>query len=146
MEEKTLTFNDAPSGYALYFNHDCPLHDRCMHYYMGQLAPDDKTSGAAIYPSACKDGKCRHFANTEKVQFAWGFEGLYKNLPRNMVSTARQALRNYLGNGMSAYYRIHHGEKLLSPARQQEIINFMARFGSTEGLSFDHYVEKYDFT
>lgn len=146
MDEKKLTFRDAPWGYALCFNHDCSLHDKCMHYHIGTQVPDNRTSGPAIYPSAWKDGQCRHFTKTEKVQFAWGFDGLYKNLSGYMVSVARKSLREHLGRGASAYYRIHNGEKLLSPAQQQEILDFMAQFGSTDSLQFDHYVEQYDFT
>ena len=77
---------------------------------------------------------------------AWGFDGLYKNLPREKRSEARIALRNYLSAGASTYYRFHHGERLLSPARQKEILDFMSHFCSTEGLRFDHYVTRYDFT
>ena len=146
MDNETLTFRDAPAGYALCFNHDCPLCDQCMHYYMGRLAPDSMTSGNAIYPAAWKDGTCRHFAKTVKVPFAWGFDGLYKNLSGYKVSMARKALREHLGRGASAYYRIHNGEKLLAPAQQQDILDFMAKFGSTEGLHFDNYVDQYDFT
>lgn len=146
MTEKPLTFNDAPWGYTLCFNHECELRDKCMHFYMGKLAPAHLTSGAAIYPSAWKDGNCKHFTKIEKVQFAWGFNGLYKNLSHDQVTKARMSLRAHLGSGVSAYYRIHNGEKLLSPARQQEILDFMAQFGSTEGLRFDHYVTQYDFT
>ena len=146
MENRTLSFSDAPRDYALCFNNDCALHDKCMHYRMGQLAPDTKTSGNAVYPSALKDGMCLHFAETEPVRFAWGFNGLYTNLPKDMVSRARKALREYLGNGASAYYRYHNGERLLSPARQKEIIDFIGSFGSTEGLEFDNYVLQYDFT
>ena len=146
MNEKPQNFNEAPWGYALCFNHDCAMRDECMHYHIGRLAPDDRTIGSAIYPSAWKNGNCRHFAKIEKVQFAWGFNGLYKNLPHKRVSEARMALRRFIGNGVSAYYRVHHGEKLLSPARQQEILDFMAQFCSTDGLRFDHYVTQYDFT
>ena len=146
MNEKPLNFNEAPWGYALCFNHDCALRDECLHYHFGQLAPDTKTMGSAIYPSAWKDGNCQHFSKIEKVQFAWGFNGLYENLPYNRVSEARKSLRHYMGSGASAYYRVHHGERRLSPAQQQEILDFMAQFGSTDGLQFDHYVEQYDFT
>ena len=146
MDKKTLTFKDAPRSYALCFNHDCERREECMHYYMGRLAPADRTRGTAIYPSACKDGQCPHFVTTEKVRFAWGFNGLYKNLPADKVTEARQGLRWFLGSGASAYYRIHNGEKLLTPARQQEILDFMANFCDTNGLEFDHYVTKYDFT
>ena len=146
MEEMKLTFEDAPHGYALCFNHNCKLHEVCMHYYMGTMAPADKTSGAAIYPMAWKDGTCRHFAKTEKVDFAWGFNGLYKHLSGQAQTQARMALRARMGHGASAYYRVHNGEKLLSPARQQEIIELVSEYGQVDERPFDHYVTQYNFT
>ena len=112
-----------------------------QHNYLGTAWYETET----YVPSAWKDGNCPHFAKIEKVQFAWGFNGLYRNLPHNRVSEVRKALRHFMGSGVSAYYRVHHGEKLLSPARQQEILDFIAQFCSTEGLSFDHYITQYDF-
>ena len=39
----------------------------------------------------------------------------------------------------------HHGENKLSPSQQQDILNILAKFGSTDGIRFDHYVEDWDF-
>lgn len=146
MDDKKLTFSDAPRDYALCFNKACAACEKCMHFYMGKLAPERITKGSAIYPSALKDGQCQHFAETDEVQFAWGFNGIFRNIPNERVSKVRKALRNYLSNGASTYYRYHNGEKLLSPARQKEIIDFIAQYGSTEGLRFDNYVTAYNFT
>ena len=146
MEEKTLSFYDAPMGYPLCFNNDCALRGQCMHYHMGQLAPEQLTTGPAIYPAAWKNGVCSHFASTEKVRFAWGFDGLFKNLPQRKANEARRALRQFFSSGMSTYYRFHNGERLLSPARQREILDFMAQYGNTDEMQFDHYVEQYDFS
>jgi len=146
MDDNRPTFKDAPWGYPLCFNEGCAMREKCMHYYMGQQAPPTMTKGTAIYPSALDNGQCKHFAEICKVDFAWGFNGLFKNVPKEEVSKVRKALRNYLSHGVSTYYRYHNGEKLLSPARQKEIMDFIAQFGSTEGLSFDNYITKYDFT
>ena len=146
MEEKKLTYKDAPWGYPLCFNNECSLHDRCMHYQVGLLAPADKLSGATVYPSAWKDGECKCFREKKIIQMAWGFSHLYDHLSRHRTSEARSHLRGYLGTGASAYYRYHHGERLMSPQLQQEVLDIMAQYGSTEGLKFDHYVESYDFT
>ena len=146
MDKNILSFSNAPWGYELCFNNECSRHELCMHYHMGQLAPECLTKGSAIYPSAWKNGDCRHFAPLRKVQFAWGFNGLYRHMSYETRKKARMSLRAHLGAGVSAYYRIHNGEKLLSPARQQEILDFMAQFGNKEDMSFDHYVTQYDFT
>ena len=42
-------------------------------------------------------------------------------------------------------YRVHHGENMLSPQKQEEILKVVAMFGSIEGIGFDHYVTDWDF-
>lgn len=146
MEEKTLTFNDAPYGYSLCFNHDCALRERCMHYHIGTLAPADRLTGFAIYPSAWKDGTCKCFREKKLVQYAWGFNQLYHGMTRGQASDARGSIRAHCGSGMSAYYRYHYGERLLTPKLQQEIIDIIVRCGGSKDAKFDHYVTQYDFT
>lgn len=146
MKEKELTYHDAPSGYQLCLNSNCSKAKECLHYQVGLLAPTTVTAGAAIYPSAWKDGDCKYFRSSQPVQLAYGFDNLYKGLSKYVASQARMSIRSYLSSGMSTYYRYHHGEQLLSPRLQQEILNIMSRFTSTEHLAFDHYVTSFDFT
>jgi hypothetical protein len=42
-------------------------------------------------------------------------------------------------------YWVHHGENKLSPKEQEEILTILAKFGSIEGIQFDHYVTDWDF-
>ena len=56
-----------------------------------------------------------------------------------------ECVKNYFSSGCGPYYRYHHGENLLSPRQQEDIMNILARYGSTEGLAFDHYVTDFDF-
>ena len=58
---------------------------------------------------------------------------------------ARQCVQSYFSSGCGPYYRYHHGENMLSPSQQQDILNILAKFGTTDGLRFDHYVEDWDF-
>jgi hypothetical protein len=43
------------------------------------------------------------------------------------------------------YYRYHHGDNKLSPSQQADIMAILAKYGSTDGLSFDHYETDWDF-
>ena len=49
------------------------------------------------------------------------------------------------GRHHGPYYRVHHGENMLTPEEQEEIMKILAQYGSTEGVRFDHYVEGLDF-
>ena len=146
MEEKTLEFKDAPYDYPLCFNHDCALHEKCMHYQVGLLAPANRLKGPAVYPSAWKGSTCKMFREKKLVQYAWGFSQLFKDLTKGQTYDARGTLRAHLGRGMSAYYRYHYGERMLSPKQQEEIIDKLERCGVSKDAKFDHYVTFWDFT
>ena len=144
MEDIKLKAKDIPGGYALCFNSDCVDKEKCMHY-QAQLVAGERDKGAAVYPSAWKDGKCRCFSEMKLVQNAWGFSQLYRNIPSYLRAEARRSVSALFGSGNGQYYRAHHGEIIVSPKQQKEIMEVLAKFGSTEGVKFDHYVSAWDF-
>jgi hypothetical protein len=145
MEEKKLTYQDVPTEYPLCFNEECTKKACCMHYQAWTLSPEKPYHGPAVYPAAWQDGECKSFCEKRRIQKAWGFSTLYDNVPQRDVTMARRRVSSYFSGGNGPYYRYHHGEKLLSPRQQQDILNILARYGSTDGLHFDHYVEDWDF-
>lgn len=145
MEERELKAEDVPMGYPVCFNSECADKDRCMHYQARLLMPKDRYSGAAVYPTAWEDGKCRCSREKKLVKKAWGFTKLYDNVPQRQKAEARQCVRALFGSGNGPYYRAHHGEIMFSPQKQEEILKLLAKFGSTEGINFDHYVTDWDF-
>ena len=145
MEEKILTYKDIPMGYPLCFNYECTQKDHCMHYQARLLMPEGRLYGSAVFPTAWQDGACKCFREKKLVQKARGFTKLYDNIPRWQRAEARHCVRSYFSGGNGPYYRYHHGENLLSPEQQEEIMKIIAMFGSTEGIKFDHYVTEWDF-
>ena len=145
MEEKELNYKDIPSGYPLCFNNECTEKARCMHYQARLLMPEDRYTGAAVFPTAWQNSTCKCFREKRLVRKAWGFTKLYHNVPQRQKAEARQSVHAFFGRGNGPYYRAHHGELMLSPKQQEEIMKIIAKFGSTEGISFDHYVTDWDF-
>ena len=145
MEEKKLTYKDIPLGYPLCFNDECAKRACCMHYQARLLLPEDRHHGPAVYPTAWHDGECKYFREKRLVPKAWGFTNLYNNVPQKDLAEARRSVHALFGRGNGPYYRVHHGENLLSPEEQEEILKVLANFGSTDGIRFDHYVEDWDF-
>ena len=137
MEERELKAEDIPWGYPLCFNNECADNDRCMHYQAWLVMPKDRNSGSAVYPTAWEDGPCRCFCEKKLVEKAWGFTKLYDNVPPRQKAEARQCVHALFGSGNGPYYRAHHGEIMLSPQKQEEILKVLAKFGSTE--LFTHY-------
>ena len=145
MEEKELKAEDIPMGYPLCFNSECADKDRCMHYQAWLVMPKDRNSGSAVYPTAWEDGPCRCFCEKKLVKKAWGFTKLYDSVPKWQRAEARQRVHALFGGGNGPYYRVHHGENMLSLRKQEEILAVLAKFGSIEGIEFDHYVTDCDF-
>ena len=144
MEEKELKAKDIPCGYALCFNGECVDKEKCMHYQAGLVA-GERDKGAAVYPAAWRGGKCRCYSEKKLVQNAWGFSQLYKNVPKYVKAEARRRVSATFGQGNGPYYRAHHGEIMVSPKQQEEIMKVLKEYGSTEGVKFDHYVTVWDF-
>ena len=144
MENIELKSKDIPGGYALCFNSDCDKKESCMHY-QAQLVAEERDKGSAVYPSAWQDGKCSCYKEKKLVQNAWGFSQLYCNLPSYLRAEARRSVSALFGSGNGQYYRAHHGWIMVSPKRQEEIKEVLAKFGSTEGVKFDRYVTVWDF-
>ena len=145
MEEKILTYKDVPMGYPLCFNDACTKKACCMHYQARLLLPKDRHHGPAVYPTAWLYGECHFFREKRLVQKAWGFTRLFHNVPQRDRAEARQKVRAFFSRGNGPYYRVHHGENMLSPEEQEEIMKIIAKYGSTDGIRFDHYVEDWDF-
>lgn len=145
MKEKILTYKDVPMSYPLCFNDECAKKASCMHYQARLLLPKDRHHGEAVYPTAWQDGECPFFREKRLVQKAWGFTKLYHNVPQKDKADARQCVRSFFSRGCGPYYRYHHGENKLYPEQQEEIMKIIAKFGSTDGIRFDHYVTDWDF-
>ena len=143
--KKELDYTKFPSEYELCFNNDCQLRDRCLHHQAYLLQPKKRLGGPAVYPEAWQDGQCRRFSEEKLVRKAWGFSSIYKNVAPHRQTEARRSVMKYFSSGCGPYYRYHHGEHKLSPSQQQDIMAILARFGSTEGLAFDHYETDFDF-
>ena len=79
------------------------------------------------------------------MQKAWGFTHLYDHVPQRDKAEARDNARSFYSSGNGPYYRVHHGENMLSPEQQDAIMKIIGKFGSTEGIRFDHYVMAWDF-
>ena len=109
------------------------------------LKYENRRYGPAVYPSAWQNGECDEFREKRLVRKAWGFAHLFDNVPGRRRAEARQAVHSVFGNGNGPYYRAHHGDILLSPKRQKEIVEALSEFCNADDVKFDHYVTVWDF-
>ena len=115
------------------------------HLQARLLMPENRYHGSAVFPMAWQDGLCKCFREKQLVQKAWGFTHLYDHVPQRDKAEARRCVRNYFSSGCGPYYRYHHGENMLSPKQQADIMAILAKYGSIDGIRFDHYEMGWDF-
>ena len=133
-----------PSSYIRCFQGDCPKADSCARLLAGKHLPEGQTTGPAVYPSARQGDSCAYYKPTRVIHAAYGFRALFAEVKKKDDTLLRNRIKAYLG-GSSAYYRYHHGERLLTPEQQEQITAFFRQRGYTDELRFDGYRDVYDF-
>ncbi len=139
-----LTPDQIPPSFTRCFDEKCPHAAACSRYLAGRFIPEGWTTGPAVYPTARQGDRCALFRPTRVIRAAYGFDKLFEEVKHKHTSLLRRRVKSYLG-GNSAYYRFHHGERMLTPEQQERIIALFRSYGYTEELRFDHYRELYDF-
>ena len=90
---KELTFSDIPHNWAICYDANCPLANRCLRHHAAKLAPDTLLEHNTVLPAArfvaqdCSDGTrqqtetesvCRAYVADEPVTLAYGMRNLFE--------------------------------------------------------------------
>lgn len=145
MKEKEIFKEKAVSGYTVCFAAQCPLKERCLRWKVGQQMPDTKSSYHCVNPhyQDVATEHCPLFRQSEKVQFAQGMMHIFNaNMPRRVEPYVRSNLIS--SHCKTYYYEYRNGERLISPAIQEEIRELFREAGWNEEVHFDSYVEDYE--
>lgn len=139
-----LTLEQIPYTFSRCFQSDCPQADTCAHFLASKFIIKGQVSGPAIYPTSRHNGTCVCYKQTGIIHAAYGFKALFAEIKKKDEKPIRDRIKKYLG-GNTAYYRYHHGKRLLSPDQQEWILALFRQHGYTEELHFDGYRDIYDF-
>ena len=145
MKEKEIFKEKAVSGYTVCFAAQCPLKDRCLRWKVGQQMPDTKSSYHCVNPhyQDVATEHCPLFRQSEKVQFAQGMMHIFNaDMPRRVEPYVRSNL--IASHCKTYYYEYRNGERLISPAIQEEIRDLFREAGWNQEVHFDSYVEDYE--
>ena len=145
MNEKEIFKEKAVSGYTVCFAAQCPLKERCLRWKVGQQMPDTKSSYHCVNPhyQGVATEHCPLFRQSEKVQFAQGMMHIFNaDMPRRVEPYVRSNL--IASHCKTYYYEYRNGERLISPAIQEEIRDLFREAGWNQEVHFDSYVEDYE--
>lgn len=133
-----------PAGYVYCFNEACPKREECLRWKVTQQIDPDLTIAKTVLPAVLSRPSCSYFRKAEQKVMAWGFTTLFAEVKSKDEADLRQQIKTFLG-GNGTYSRYKSGQRLLSPAQQEHILDLFRKRGYSEGLEFDHYVTVYDF-
>ena len=145
MKEQEIFKEKAVSGYTVCFAAQCPLKERCLRWKVGQQMPDTKSSYHCVNPhyQDVATAHCPLFRQSEKVQFAQGMMHIFNaDMPRRVEPYVRSNL--IASHCKTYYYEYRNGERLISPAIQEEIRDLFREAGWNQEVHFDSYVEDYE--
>ena len=145
MKEQEIFKEKAVSGYTVCFAAQCPLKDRCLRWKVGQQMPDTKSSYHCVNPhyQDVATAHCPLYRQSEKVQFAQGMMHIFNaDMPRRVEPYVRSHF--IASHCKTYYYEYRNGERLISPAIQEEIRELFREAGWNQEVHFDGYVEDYE--
>ena len=145
MNEQEIFKEKAVSGYTVCFAAQCPLKDRCLRWKVGQQMPDTKSSYHCVNPhyQDVATAHCPLYRQSEKVQFAQGMMHIFNaDMPRRVEPYVRSHF--IASHCKTYYYEYRNGERLISPAIQEEIRDLFREAGWNQEVHFDSYVEDYE--
>ena len=145
MEEERIFAEKANSNYAVCFLASCPLREQCLRWLVGCQMPATRMYYQCVNHRAKDVGtaNCPQHRPAQKVLMARGMMRIFTDeMPRKVEPGVKNAL--IARTNRTYYFEYRNGERLIPPSLQSEIRSFFLKFGWTEEIQFDSYVEMYD--
>ena len=145
IKNQALFIRQARSGYTVCYAADCPLRQQCLRWKVGQQMPPSVSTYHCVNPkhASVATDKCPLYRNDQKVRFAKGMLHTFtNNMPRKVEPTVRNGVISR--SCRTNYFEYRNGTRLIPPALQDAIRQLFRANGWTQDISFDGYVEDYD--
>ena len=142
---KELLIKKAHEGYTVCYVDECPLCQQCLRWLVGQHVPNSASTYRCVNPhfDSVATTSCPMYRSDQKVRFAKGMLHTFtSDMPKRVESAVRYgviALTN-----RTYYFEYRNGSRLIPPKLQEDIRNLFRENGWTGDVTFDGYVEDYD--
>ena len=131
--KEELLINQAKEGYIVCYVEQCPLHNQCLRWLVGQHLPHTDSTYRCVNPhfEGVATADCPMYRNDQKVCFAKGMMNIFTNdMPRRVESAVRQGIVGLTNR--TYYFEYRNGSRLIPPALQQAIRDLFRTNGWTE--------------
>lgn len=143
--ETKLLIEKAKNGYTVCYVENCPLREHCLRWQVGQYVPTTKCTYNCVNPhfEGVTTTKCPMYRSDQKVRFAKGMLHIFTDdMPKRVESAVRYGIIGMTNR--TYYFEYRNGSRLIPPALQENIRKLFRANGWTGSVTFDGYVEDYD--
>ena len=144
MTDKKTLFQEKAKTYMCCFCDQCPRHNQCLRYEVGQYADPQQHVVTSINPRYQKaaDGTCEYFRDNQPVLMPVGMQQrFYFDMPQHTMRQIKNRLIAALGR--TVYYQYHGGRRPITPQVHDLIQTTCQQAGWTQPLRFDSETENF---
>lgn len=136
-------FREKVHHYLVCFIDQCPLHEQCLRWMVGQYADTRPLAYNAINPRNPNIGgeQCEMFRKCQRVMMKRGFKDLFHEMPGYMERGIRHSLISIFGH--RKYFEMRRGDRLITPEQQQDIAAICQQYGWTGPIVYDGEQEEW---
>ena len=134
IDEKIL--KEKAEKYLVCFNEQCPKHEHCLRWMVGQHVPCKQLSITCVNPKIeKKDGECPAYRDSQPQNVAKGMIHFYDEMPRKLeVAIKNELIARYTRVG---YYNMRKAERPITQEIENEIIQVCRNHGWKGEIRFD---------
>ncbi len=146
MKRPNIYFKDAPSGYTLCINNQCPKSSDCIRYQAYLTLPKNEKTIRVVSPSYAETNteSCAFHRPVQFKTLAYDFSKNFNNMTKIQEFSFRASgIQKF---GRSEYYRLRGGEKGITPEGQEFLLNLAKQVGfeTTSDQFFDRFTDVID--
>lgn len=136
-QQQEEAFREKANHYLVCFIDQCPLHDQCLRWLVGQYADPMPLATTSINPRHPQAGteECEMFRKKQRAIMKRGMTKMYLDMPRQTEDLVRQRLIGCWGR--KHYYEMRGGTRPIDPCQQQDIIDVCRHYGWTAPIVYD---------
>lgn len=129
-------------NYIVCFNNECPLHEHCLRWQVGLYVPEQRYSVICFNPNHMhyEGDTCPGYRSDQPQRIPRGMVNFYAAMPGAMEVSIKRLLIDYYSRAI--YYSYRRGDRPITPAVQQVIIDACRQCGWTAPPVFDSYSDE----
>ena len=125
------------------FMHECPLHETCLHWMIGQYITGERhivTCVNPCYPTV-NTLQCSLYQKDEIVKYAIGMMHIFDAVPYPIARSVKKRLINLFSR--KQFYEYRNGVRPIGPKAQQQIKRIFNEEGWNGEICYEGWEEDY---